>query len=78
MGKQITFVLREIDEKTAEDPEKNRTYYKLTPSGNLEGEVELKIKSTDALSELNLSERIGDTVSVEFGVKTKQTSIEAK
>jgi len=76
MGEQITFVLREIDEKKAEDPGKNRTYYKFTPAGVFEGEIELKIKSTDVLTNLGLSMMIGDTVLIEFGAKSKQTKIE--
>lgn len=74
---QAVFVLREIDEKTADDPKRERTYYKFTPdSVELDGLVEIKVKSKDALDKLGLPENISDSVNIEFGVKNKQTKIE--
>jgi len=74
---QAVFVLREIDEKTADDPKRERTYYKFTPdSVDLDGEAEIKIKSKEALDKLGLPDGIGDSVNIEFGVKNKQSKIE--
>jgi len=64
MVKQIDFILREIDEKTADDPKKERTSYKFTPdNGEIVGDVELKIKTKKALNVLG------------FGVKNKQSKL---
>lgn len=77
MVKQIDFILREIDEKTADDPKKERTSYKFTPdNGEIVGDVELKIKTKRALNVLGLPDMISDIVCIEFGVKNKQSKLE--
>ena len=79
MGKQLNFVLREIIEKQAEDPEKDRTTYKFTPADPLyTDDVVLHVKSTEAVKLLNLPEQVKDTVLLEFGVQSKQTKLEEK
>jgi len=73
---QAIFILREIDEKTADDPKRERTYYKFTPdSVELDGQVEIKVKSKEVLDKLGLPEHISDSVNIEFGVKNKQSSL---
>jgi len=79
MGKQLNFVLREIVDKQAEDPEKDRTTYKFTPADPLyTDDVELRIKSAEALKLLTLPEKVKDAVLVEFGVQARQTTLEGK
>ena len=79
MGKQIVFVLREIVEKQAEDPEKDRTTYKFTPADPLYiDDVVLHVKSAEAVNLLDLPEHVKDTVLVEFGAQSRQTKLEAE